>query len=219
MSQRDYILRIAEELGRAVAQVVYQKQIKDYTAGQNLIDEQCKQLLGVGIGFVHSIPEETLLSMLTSFGTLNTEKCWLLASLLKAKGDIYLDQGNSDNSYYSYLQSLNLFLEVLLLDATISGTDFVPELEGLLYKLSEYELPTSTKLKLFQYFDQSGKYARAEDILFDMLEIGPQDRDVLALGIAFYQRLKRKCDAGLKAGNFSRAEVEEGLSQVERMKR
>jgi len=219
MSQRDYILRIAEEFGRAVAQVVYQKQIKDYTAGQNLIDEQCKQLLGVGIGFVHSIPEETLLSMLTSFGTLNTEKCWLLASLLKAEGDIYLDQGNSDNSYYSYLQSLNLFLEVLLLDATISGTDFVPELEGLLYKLSEYELPTSTKLKLFQYFDQSGKYARAEDILFDMLQIGPPDRDVLALGIAFYQRLTRKSDAGLKAGNFSRAEVEEGLSQVERMKR
>jgi len=219
MSQRDYILRIAEEFGRAVAQVVYQKQIKDYTAGQNLIDEQCKQLLGVGIGFVHSIPEETLLSMLTSFGTLNTEKCWLLASLLKAEGDIYLDQGNSDNSYYSYLQSLNLFPEVLLLDATISGTDFVPELEGLLYKLSEYELPTSTKLKLFQYFDQSGKYARAEDILFDMLQIGPPDRDVLALGIAFYQRLKRKSDAGLKAGNFSRAEVEEGLSQVERMKR
>lgn len=219
MSQRDYILRIAEEFGRAVAQVVYQKQIKDYAAGQNLIDEQCKQLLGVGIGFVHSIPEETLLSMLTSFGTLNTEKCWLLASLLKAEGDIYLDQGNSDNSYYSYLQSLNLFLEVLLLDATISGTDFVPELEGLLYKLSEYELPTSTKLKLFQYFDQSGKYARAEDILFDMLEIDPPDKDVLALGIAFYQRLKRKSDAGLEAGNFSRAEVEEGLSQVERMKR
>ncbi len=56
MSQRDYILRIAEEFGRAVAQVVYQKQIKDYAAGQNLIDEQCKQLLGVGIGFVHSPP-------------------------------------------------------------------------------------------------------------------------------------------------------------------
>ena len=219
MSQRDYILRIAEEFGRAIAQVVYQKQIKDYAAGQNLIDEQCKQILGVGIGFVHSIPEETLLSMLTSFGTLNTEKCWLLASLLKAEGDIYLDQGNSDNSYYSYLKSLNLFLEVLLLDATISGTDFVPELEGLLYKLSEYELPTSTKLKLFRYFDQSGQYARAEDILFDMLEIGSPDRYVLALGIAFYQRLQRKSAADLQAGNFSRAAVEAGLSQLESMKR
>src|SRR5260370_8081054 len=136
MSQRDYILRIAEEFGRAVAQVVYQKQIKDYAAGQNLIDEQCKQLLGVGIGFVHSIPEETLLSMLTSFGTLKTEKCWLLASLLKAEGEIYLDQGNSDNSYCSYLHSLNLFLAVFLLVATIIVTDFFPETISPLSSLS-----------------------------------------------------------------------------------
>ena len=75
MSQRDYILRLVEEFGRALAQVVYRRQIKDYAAAHNLIDEQCKQALGMGIGFIHSLPEETVLSMLTSFGTLNTEKC------------------------------------------------------------------------------------------------------------------------------------------------
>jgi len=68
--------------------------------------------------------------------------------LLKAEGDIDQDQGNSNESYYSYLKSLDLVLEVLLLDTTISSTDFVPELEGLLYKLSEYELPIRTRLKL-----------------------------------------------------------------------
>ena len=99
MSQRDYILRIVEEFGRALAQVVYHRQIKDYAAAHSLIDEQCKQALGMGLGFIHSLPEETVLSLLTSFGTLNTEKCWLLATLLKAEGDIYQDQGNSDESY------------------------------------------------------------------------------------------------------------------------
>ncbi len=218
MTQRDYILRIAEEFGRAIAQVVYQKQIKDYAAGRNFIDEQCKQVLGVGIGFVHSMPEETLLSMLTSFGTLNTEKCWLVATMLKVEGDLYEGEGNSTESYYSYLKSLDLVLEVLLLDTTASRTDFVPELEGLLYKLGEYELPTRTRLMLFQYFDQTGKYARAEDVLFEMLETGNPDADILARGIAFYQRLKRKADAELKAGNFSRKEVEEGLVRLEETK-
>lgn len=214
MSQRDYILRLVEEFGRALAQVVYHRQIKDYAAAHNLIDEQCKQALGVGIGFIHSLPEETVLSMLTSFGTLNTEKCWLLATLLKVEGDIYQDQGNPDASYYSYLKALNLFLEVLLLDTTINGTEFVPEVEGPLYKLSEYELPINTKLKLFQYLDQTGRYARAADMLFEMLETGNPDRDILARGIAFYQRLKRKSDAELSAGNFSRVEVEEGLARL-----
>jgi len=218
MSQRDYILRLFEEFGRALAQVLYQRQLKDYTAARNLIDEQCKQVLGVGIGFIHSVPEETILSMLTSLGTLNTEKCWLLAVLLKAEGDIYQDQENSNESYYSYLKSLDLFLEVLLLDTTTGSTDFVPELEGLLYKLSAYELPKKTRLKLFHYFDQTGKYARAEDVLFEMIETGDLDRDIYALGIAFYQGLMGKSAAVLSAGNFSKDEVVEGLAQLEKMK-
>ncbi len=217
MAQRDYILRIAEEFGRALAQVLYHRQIKDYVAAHNLIDEQCKQVLDVGIGFIHSMPEETLLSMLTSFGTLNTEKCWLLALLLKAEGDIFQDQGNTNESYYSYLKSLDLVLEVLLLDPTISGTDFVSELEGLLYKLSDYELPTRTKLMLFQYFEQTGKYSKAEDVLFELLETADPGEDIRARGIAFYQRLKRKTIVELGAGNFSRQETEEGLERLEGM--
>jgi Family of unknown function (DUF6483) len=153
MSQRDYILRIAEEFGRALAQVLYNRQIKDYAAAHKLIDDQCKQVFGMGIGFMRSVPEETLLSMLTSFDTLNTEKCWLLAILLRAEGDTYQDQGNASESYYSYIRSLNLVLEVLLLETTSSGRSIVPELEDLLSRLSDYELPIRTKLLLFRYFD------------------------------------------------------------------
>jgi uncharacterized protein DUF6483 len=219
MSQRDYILRIAEEFGRALAQVLYNRQIKDYAAAHTLIDEQCKQAFGMGIGFMRAVPEETLLSMLTSFDSLDSEKCWLLAILLKAEGDIYQDQGNASESYYSYVRSLNLVLEVLLLDTTVTGLEAVPELEDLLFRLSDYELPARTKLLLFRYFDRAGKYARAEDILFEMLDTGDSGGDILTRGITFYQRLKRKSDAALSAGNFSREEVEEGLARLEEMKR
>jgi hypothetical protein len=217
MSQRDYILRIAEEVGRALAQVLYNRQIQDYAAAHTLLDEQCKQAFGMGIGFIRSIPDETLLSMLTSFDTLNTEKCWLLAILLKAEGDIYQDQGNASESYYSYVRSLNLVLEVLLLDTTTGGVSTPPELEDLLSRLSEYELPARTRLLLFRYFDHAGKYARAENVLFEMLADDDFDRDIHDLGTAFYQRLMSKSDAALSAGNFSRQKVEEGLAWLERM--
>jgi hypothetical protein len=217
MSQRDYILRIAEEVGRALAQVLYNRQIQDYAAAHTLLDEQCKQAFGMGIGFIRSIPDETLLSMLTSFDTLNTEKCWLLAILLKAEGDIYQDQGNASESYYSYVRSLNLVLEVLLLDTTTGGVSTPPELEDLLSRLSEYELPARTRLLLFRYFDHAGKYARAENVLFEMLAEDDFDRDIHDLGTAFYQRLMSKSDAALSAGNFSRQKVEEGLAWLERM--
>ena len=210
-------MRIAQEFGRALAQVLYNREIKDYTAAHSLLDEQCKQIFGMGIGFMRSIPEETLLSMLTSFDTLDTEKCWLLAILLKAEGDIYEDQGNASESYYSYIRSLNLFLEVLLLGTISSGRSIVPEIEDLLSRLSDYDLPIRTKLLLFRYFDHAHEYARAEGLLFEMLEEGDSEGDILDQGIGFFQRLKRKNDVELKVGNFSREKVEEGLARLERM--
>ncbi|HXL36319.1 MAG TPA: hypothetical protein VN954_03855 [Ktedonobacteraceae bacterium] len=178
MSQRDYILRIAQEFGSVLAQVLYNRQIKDFSAAHKLIDEQSKQVFGMGIGFMRSVPEQTLLSMLTSFDMLDTEKCWLLAILLKAEGDIYEDQGNASESYYSYIRSLNLFLEVLLLRTNSSGRSIVPEIDDLLARLSDYDLPKRTKLLLFRYFDQNHESVRAEGLLFEMLETSGPDEDI-----------------------------------------
>jgi uncharacterized protein DUF6483 len=218
MSQRDYILRIAQEFGSALAQVLYNRQIKDYAAAHKLIDEQSKQVFGMGIGFMRSVPEETLLSMLTSFDTLDAEKCWLLAILLKAEGDIYEDQGNASESYYSYVRSLNLFLEVLLLGTTSSDRSIAPEIDDLLSRLSDYDLPIRSKLLLFRYFDHVHEYARAEELLFEMLETSGSDVDILEYGTSFYQKLLNKSDATLSAVHFSREKAIEGLSQLERLR-
>src|SRR6266550_3412456 len=149
MSQRDYILRLAEEVGRALAQVIYHRQRQDYQ----------------GAGFIHSAPEETLLAMLTSLGALNTEKCWLLATLLKAEGEIYELQENENDSYYCYLKSMNLFLEVLSVDKSLSISEPVAEVEGLLYKLEAYELPLHTRQLLSHYFNRTGRRSKAEEII------------------------------------------------------
>lgn len=218
MTQRDYILRLAEEVGRALSQVLYHKQQKDYAGALAFIDEQFKQTLGIGAGFIRSVPEETLLSMLTSIGTLNTEKCWLVATLLKAEGEIYEEQSDVDESYYSYLKALNLFLEVLLLDASASGIEYVPEVEGLLYKLHDYELPPQTAVKLLQYYENAGRYAKAEEVLFEMLTGANPQGELVERGIAFYRRLMKKSDAALIAGNLARGEVEEGLTRLEAMR-
>lgn len=165
MSQRDYILRLAEEVGRALAQVIYHRQRQDYQGALNFIDEQYKQTLGMGAGFIHSAPEETLLAMLTSLGALNTEKCWLLATLLKAEGEIYELQENENDSYYCYLKSMNLFLEVLSVDKSLSISEPVAEVEGLLHKLEAYELPLHTRQLLSHYFNRTGRRSKAEEII------------------------------------------------------
>ena len=215
MYQKDYLLRIAESAARAIAQVIYRRRIEDYQGSLTLIDEQFRQTLGMGLGFIHSVSEETLLSLLTSLGTLDTEKCWLTATLLKAEGDIHQAQGNPDEAYYSYLKSLDLFL-VVLLDA--HNVDSFPEVEDLLNELEAYDLPEKTKEMVFRYYEKTDRYAQAEDTLFEMIETNPADSDLFARGVAFYERLKRKSAADLAAGNLSRDEVEEGLQRLRGIK-
>jgi hypothetical protein len=222
MSQRDYILQMFEEIGRAIAQIIYQREIKDYEAAHALVDEQLKQATGMGRGFIHSLSDDTLIAMLTTMGALNADKCWLVATMLKVDGEIYEDQQNENDSYYSYLKACNLFLEALHEGNQSKEIEPVSEIEALLGKLEDYELPLRTRNLLFWYFDATGKYGRAEDMLFDMLE-NDEDEDpeqaeelyeVRERGKAFYARLLGKSDANLATSNVSRAEIEERLVRL-----
>jgi hypothetical protein len=99
MPQKDYILRIAENVGRALAQIIYHQDMRDYQGALSLRDELFKQSVGMGAGFIHAVSEETLLAMLTVLGVLDLEKALLMAKLLKAEGDIYEEQGNPDAAF------------------------------------------------------------------------------------------------------------------------
>jgi hypothetical protein len=152
MTQQDYILRVAEDVGRALAQIIYHEEIQDYQGALSLIDELFKQTVGMGSGFIHATSEETLLTMLTLLGILDVEKALLIATLLKAEGDIYEDQGNPDAAYFSYLKSVNLFLEIVLRDDNLHDLRCSSEIEDLLGKLEAYELPLNTRRLLFQLY-------------------------------------------------------------------
>ncbi len=152
MTQKDYILGIAEDVDQALAQIIYHKEIQDYHGAFSLIDDLFKQTVGAGSGFIHAISEETLLAMLTLHGVLNVEKALLIATLLKAEGDIYEDQGNADEAYDSYLKSINLFLEIVLCDDNLHDLRCSAEVEDLLGKLEVYDLPVNTKCLLFQLY-------------------------------------------------------------------
>jgi tetratricopeptide (TPR) repeat protein len=152
MTQKDYNPRVAEDVGRALAQIIYHKEIHDYQGALSLIDESFKQTVGADSGFIHAISEETLLAMITLLDVLNLEKALLMATLLKAEGDIYEGQGNAEEAYDSYLKSLNLFLEILLSDDYLHDLRCSGEVEDLLGKLEAYDLPLNTRRLLFQLY-------------------------------------------------------------------
>jgi tetratricopeptide (TPR) repeat protein len=207
---------MAERVGRTLAIILGLRQANRYEEALIYIDDLFLQAVGLTSSFINSVPEETLLQMLSPLGELSIDKSLWVAALLKAEGEIYEDQGNTLESYYRYLKSLRLFLEVQLHERTPSS--FYVETEELLSRLEEYEVPDSIKSRLFSYYELTGRYAKAEDILFELLETDHGNREIFQQGIAFYERLQGKSDFDLAAGNLSRDEVKEGLAQLKQMK-
>ena len=219
MINKDYILRMAERFGRYLAIILRLREYNKQEEALLYIDELFLQTTGLTTGFINSASEEMLLNLISPLGVLNVEKCLWMAVLLQQEGDIYVELGKSNESYYRYLKALHLFLEVASGNNDVKDIDITMAIEDILNKLAEYELPLKTNNKIFRYFEKLGSYARAEDVLFEMVEGEEKEKEpasdgIIKQGIAFYNRLLKKSDTDLKAGILSREEVEEGLAQL-----
>ena len=65
------------------------------------------------------------------------------------------------------------------------------------------------------YYEQTMKYDKAEDILFELLAEGGDKKTVLAEGNAFYERLLKKKPEELKKGNLPIDEVLESIQKLQ----
>jgi hypothetical protein len=107
-----------------------------------------------------------------------------------------------------------IYLEVLLTDGDTILKDNIPEIDSLLAKFTDYDLSYPIKFRLYLYYEKTGKYAKAEDVLYELLEDEEAGPGIVKEGIDFYQRLLAKSDPELTAGQLPRDEVEEGLAKL-----
>jgi tetratricopeptide (TPR) repeat protein len=217
MLNRDYILRIFEQLGRELAIITGLRKRNKHEEALIYIDNLFLQMTGLTSGFINSISEEMLIKTFSPLGRLNAQTCLWTASLLKAEGGVYEDLGNENESYYRFHKALFLLLEVILHEPVDRDSELFQEIDGLLQKLADYELPVPIRERLFAYYEHIGRYATAEDLLFELLEMSPPDIHAFGLGRDFYARLQQKSETDLSTGNFSHDEVEEGLAHLQQL--
>ncbi len=199
MYQRDYILRLIELFAKIVAHVLQLKEKKEYQQALAAIGEAYRSLLGIPSHIVHSMSDVQLIEFLKS-----TEKCSIMAGLLKEEAAILAEQGNMHESVSIYCKSLSLFLEA----------QHQEDVDAIVAALKEYELPLRLKRKLFLYYEKTGRYGDAENLLFDLADV--PDSTVYELGMSFYDRLKGKSVEELQRGNLSKEEIVEGLTAFQR---
>ena len=216
MIRRDYILRMIEEFFRALARINSLKKGQQWQEASEALDEEFKRLIADGAPAVVRLSETELLARLMQEGPTQVvrDKTLMLTTLLAEAGDVAAAQGRPEQSRECYLKALHLLLDTLGRGEVSEWPEFVPKVEGLVTTL-DAPLPLRTHALLMQHYERTGEFAKAEDALFALLDAEPDNDAIVEFGIAFYERLLRQSDQALDAANLPRAEVEEGLKELQ----
>jgi hypothetical protein len=220
MIRKDYIIRLIEQFGVIWARLITQLRAGLLGDARATLDT-AYQLLGLSFDMVRARSSGELLARL-QFGIApedGHERSSMLAALMRAEGDLATGQHGPDVGATFHQKALDIVLALRLHQPATPLPDYAPTVERLTELLDDYQLPADTGRLLFQYYEQAGDFARAEDTLFDLLAHAHDSAQIVALGEAFYTRLEQENDEQLRAGNFSRDEIGGGREQLRRRAR
>ncbi|MBD0381633.1 DUF6483 family protein [Paenibacillus sedimenti] len=221
MFKRDYFMRQLEQLTVTLHRILFNKEHIPLSQAQPLLDEASRHLLGLNVKSLQALSSKDILELLTFQGHLDPAKTMVISDLFTGQGDLLRqheeaeDDAGANEAYRSYLKSLDLLL-LFALPPNTDDPDVAREaaqrITQCLERLQPWVLPADMKLRLFDYYDLQGDFAKAEDMLFHYMEDHKELVSIaVAQGVLFYERLLGKDEDQLQAGNFSREEVQEGL--------
>lgn len=199
-----------QQLTKVLAKVLFHVERKEYDVAQQEIDTAGELFIGVKWSFLRTLADEHLILLLGY--EQNPDKMLAAAELLREESDLLHAQGKLDESITQGMKSFSLFVELIIREKgylTIVSTE---KIDALLARLSEYEMPVHIQQKQFRYYEATERYAKAEDVLFDVIE---RDDQFVAEGVKFFNRLLAKSDEELEHGGLTRSEVMEGLAELQ----
>jgi hypothetical protein len=215
MLKQDSILRLIEQVAQALRHVIGKIQTEDPATVQQDLDEALTDLTGLSFDVLDSLPLSSILSVLDSHSEPNPARILAIAECSFVRAKIADAADHPDIALRARITGLTLFLEGLSLFRHEALADAEARTEELILALTSVDLPRETVLRLFRFRAATGRFADAENALFEILERRPATPDLVDEGTAFYRRLLSLSDEELEAGNLPRDEVAEGLEDLE----
>jgi hypothetical protein len=211
MLQRDYLMKMTQMLATVLTKVLFNKENKNYMEAEKDIESAAKTLVGLDLNLIKILNVEDVLKLMKT-SDVYAGRCLISAELLKEYGDILGEKERINESIDIYIKSLWLYLETILTKELPEPEIYYDRINFLIKNLTTPETDTELKLKIFQYFEFSGQYSKAEDVLFELMDSDTEG--IKAKALKFYERLQLKTEEELVNGNFSREEVEESIEEV-----
>lgn len=214
MIKSDYTAKMIGQFRKAMVTINELKKENKWEETLREIDAAFKEIFRLGISFFNSFSEENVLDVLTMNGNIEVDRCIITAKLLEEQGIVYENLNDSNNSFYSYERSLSFFLEAFLQGRKADLEEFYADIDVIQEKISDYELSTRIKEKIFEYNVEKQWYTKAEDMLYEIISSENVDEKIVKEGVRFYEKLLTKDDEELEQADLPREEVEIALSDL-----
>ena len=215
MLTKDYIMRMIDTLIKVLERLLLLKEGKNYNEALDEIEKVTKELFGFDRKFINSLSDSQLIKMISTSETLIAPNCYLLGVLFNEEAKIFKLQGEVEKSIEMYERSLNFFIEGLKSSNTAIEPDHFMKINHVVEALEDEAINIETERSLAFYYECTGKFDKAEDLIYDLIDFDPKYVDD---GIQFCERLLKKEDNVLIRGNLPREEITESLSLLKNKK-
>jgi tetratricopeptide (TPR) repeat protein len=204
-------MRQIEQVGRMLAAIVGLAKGGRGDEALGMFDEAYKPLLGVGTGVVAVLDENQLIDMRTSGSSPDMRRVALAMELLSAEAGLYAEAGQEVEAAARYRRAIALAGTLAARSERLLDHELAA---GLVERAGDLALSVSQRLAVARVLEALGRYADAEDALFELIDEQPDDARPVEEAVAFCQRLRPLEPEQLADGGLSLEEVNATLSEL-----
>ncbi|EHB59530.1 MULTISPECIES: DUF6483 family protein [Paenibacillus] len=213
MLRRDYLMRMVEDMTQMIAKVFALKQERKHTEALWELDDMLRRQFRLNSKLLRSLSASDIEQLFYNHGYLEADRLQGAARLLEEEAEIEQELGREDEAVHLYTKVLQLYLKSALNGADPGLFDLPGRIRSVKERLRAYELPARLVRDDMAYAEQEGRYADAENLLYQLLQSGGIDADEAT---RFYHRLLLKPAEELERGQLPLAEVHEGMEELSR---
>src|SRR5688572_7862926 len=114
MIPNDFLMRMIAQFARALARIFQKIRAGQHGEAMQEINETYQRACGLTSELIGSLPDASLVELMNIGGRLDTEKCVVLAELLRAEGECFEHGGEPEKAFDRRRKALNLLLEASL---------------------------------------------------------------------------------------------------------
>ena len=204
-------MRQIEQVGRMLAAIIGLAKGGRGDEALGMFDEAYKPLVGVGSRVVAVLDDAQLVDMLTSGSNPDMRRVAMAMELLKTEADLYAGTGQAGEAAVRYRRAIALAGTLAARSERLLDRELAAD---LLERAGELELSVSQRLAVARVLEALGRYADAEDALFEVIDERPDDPEPVDQAIAFCQRLRPLEPEQLAAGGLTLQEVNDTLAEL-----